>query len=177
MKVTPREIVLTVVTLTAILFGGTAIVARPKFEQWKELRAKQTVVRGEIERDLRLIDVAPSLDQELRDLVELLPLHPAGRNVDAHWLKVMDDIATKNGLNIQKRNSGGEKDLGDVYEFAIECRDWEGTLDSLVRFLFDLQAEGGMFDIRYLWIKPKEKQTLRGHFTLYCAYTREKASS
>jgi hypothetical protein len=60
-----------------------------------------------------------------------------------------------------------------VYELAIDCREWEATLDPLVRFLFDLQSEGAMFDVRQLMIKPKGKGVLRGRFALYCAYTRE----
>jgi hypothetical protein len=54
----------------------------------------------------------------------------------------------------------------------IECREWEASLDALVRFLFELQSEGAMLDIRQLLIKPRGQGILRGRFTLYCAYAR-----
>ena len=64
--------------------------------------------------------------------------------------------------------------MGDVFELPIEVRDWEGSLEALVGFLFELQSQGAMLDIRHLVMKPNEKKVLRGRFVLYCAYTRER---
>ena len=74
---------------------------------------------------------------------------------------------------ILKRQVGEEEKHGDVYELPIDCRDWEATLDSLTHFLFDLQAENAMLDVRQLLIRPnKDASKLRGRFLLNCAYTR-----
>jgi hypothetical protein len=173
MKFTPREASLGVATLAVVVFGGTAILAKPRIERWKSVREAQGSVRGEIEGDRKLVDRRPYWEARHQELTRSLPRFPANRKMDVHWLSVMDRQATKNNLRIGNRQAGDEKDLGDVFEMPIECKDWDGTLEAIVRFLYDLQAEGAMFDIRYLWIKPKEKDILRGHFTLYCAYTRE----
>jgi hypothetical protein len=173
MKLTPREASLGVATLAVVVFGGTAILAKPRVDRWKVVREAQVGVRAEIEQDRKLVDRRPYWDARLKDLSASLPRFPANRKMDVHWLSVMDQQATKNSLKIGNRQAGEEKALGDVFELPIECKDWDGTLEAIVRFLYDLQAEGAMFDIRYLWIKPKEKDILRGHFTLYCAYTRE----
>jgi len=103
----------------------------------------------------------------------MLPTLPAGRNTDVHWLELMDNMASKNGIKIIKRQAGEEKKMGEVYELPVECKEWEGSLDSMSHFLFDMQSEGGMLDIRQLLVKPTGKDVLRGRFTLYCAYMKE----
>jgi hypothetical protein len=86
----------------------------------------------------------------------------------------MDGLASRNGVKIITRQVGEEEQAGEIYELPIECKDLEGTLQGLVRFLFDLQNEDAMLDIRQFYVKPKGKGDvlLRGRFTLYCAYTR-----
>ena len=176
MRLTPRESVLGVATLAIILFGGTAILARPRLESWRQARAAQAQVRVEIEKARRMIEQKAQWQKRYAELSRTLPRLPAARKSDVHWLSVMERIATQNGLSIGKRQAGEEKDLGAVYELPLECQGWKGTLDGVVRFLYDLQAEGAMFDVRHLWIKPKDKDSLGGNFTLYCAYTREAAA-
>ena len=79
-------------------------------------------------------------------------------------------------MKISKRQPGEEKQQGEVYELPIECREWEGSLDAITHFLFDLQSEGAMMDIRHLLIKPKGEGVLGGRFWLHCAYTRGQES-
>lgn len=176
MKLSSREIVLGVATLSVALFGGTALLARPKFRVWKDMRARQAELRSQIELDRRLVAQREGWDKKLSEVSKLLPVQPAGKKMHVHWLSIMDRLAAKHGVTIRKRQAGEEKRQGDVYELPIECRDWEGSLESIVNFLFELQSEGAMLDIRQLLIKPKGKNTgqLRGRFTLYCAYTRQK---
>ena len=60
----------------------------------------------------------------------------------------------------------------------VECKEWEGSLESLVKFLYAVHAEGAMLDVRKLFIRPgssaagKAATGLRGSFTLFCAYLR-----
>jgi len=85
----------------------------------------------------------------------------------------MDSVATRNGFTIARRQTGKEAEVGDVYELPIDCKDWEGSLESLVKFLYDLNREGAMLDVRQLYVRPSNKPGyLKGTFTLYCAYMR-----
>ena len=175
MRLSSREAVLVLSTAAVALFGGSALVARPKVDVWKETRRQQEAVRTEIEQDERLLQQRESLETELAELSQSLPAYSTDKKMDIHWLSTMDRFAAKHGVKISRRQAGEEKKAGDVRELPIECQQWEGNLDSLVHFLFDLQSEGGMLDVRHLLIKPEKGDLLRGRFTLYCAYTRESA--
>ena len=54
-------------------------------------------------------------------------------------------------------------------------RNWEGALESLVKFMHELEnTTEGMFDVGYLNFKPSSKKGyMKGSFTLTCAYMRE----
>ena len=172
MKISPRELVLLVATTSVALFGGTAILARPQIEAWKDAVEKQGKVRGEIEKSSRLIQSRELWAKKFETLGKLIPQFPADKPMEVHWLTLMDEIAARHGLNISSRKAGEQKKVGDVYELPIEVKEWDGSLDAITHFMFDLQAAGAMLDLRQLYIKPKEDRSLRGRFTLYCAYTR-----
>lgn len=177
MNITPRESVLALGTVAAVLFGGGIMLARPKLTELRDVSAQQDVLVGEIQGYQELVAQRPEWEDKFQGLSAQLPKHPADRKVDVYWLEKMDELATKHGVQITQRNAGGEVDQGDVYELSIECRDWQGSLDQVTHFLFELQAEGAMFDIRQLLIKPKGKGVLRGRFSLSCAYTREEETT
>lgn len=172
-KLSSREWLLALATGSVILWGGSGILLKPKFEQWKDLRVQQERVQAEIEECRKWIGEREAWTAKSEEVSRLLPRHPKGARTDVYWLSKMDNLATQHGLTISKRQAGEEKNLGDLYELPIECNEWEGDTDAIVRFLFDLQAEGGMFDVRHLLIKQKEPGRLRGRFVLSCAYTKD----
>lgn len=173
MNISLREMVLILVTLGVALFGGTALLGRSRYEEWKAIRRDQVAVREEQVLDERLLESRERLNAEFEALRQYLPQHPADKKMDIHWMSVMDGLAAQHGVRITRRQAGDEERVGDIYELPIEVRDWESTLESLVRFLFELQNQGAMLDIRQLSIKPNEQKVLRGRFLLYCAYTRD----
>lgn len=177
MKISLREAVLVLITAAVALFGGSLMLVKPKIVYLKELRTKQAEVIRQIKQDKRLVDERDTWEKQLKKLSKMLPQYPVDKKMDVHWLSVMDNLAAKHGVKILKRQAGEERKQGDVYELPIECKEWEGGLDSIVHFLFDLQSEGAMLDIRQLLIKPKSKGVLRGRFSLYCAYTRRPSES
>ena len=179
MKLSAREMVLVLLTVSAVVFGGTLILGKSRLEQWKELRASQKEVITRIEDDEELIAEESKWREELSELSKLLPQHPKGVRVGAHWVALMRRIATKSGVKILRQELGEEKQEGEVYELPIECRDWEGTDEAFIGFLIDLEADGAMLDIRQLLIKPKGAPggVLRGRFRLYCAYRRSQGDA
>ena len=174
MKMSARELILGVLTIGVVLFGLTALLAKPKIDELKEVNKQRLGIIHDIKMEKRLVEQRDVWEKKLTEMSKLLPMEPADKDMDVHWLSVMDRIASKHGVKIKKRMAGEEKQLGDVYELPIECKEWEADLDSLVNFLFELHSEGAMLDIRQLLVKPKGKGMLKGRFTLYCAYTREK---
>ena len=176
MTVTGREKAMAAITGMVILYGVLGLLAKGRIERWQSQRDeyRQTTQRIALERTL--IAQRALWESRYAGMKDLMPVFPADQPVDTHWLAVMDKAATKNGLNIAKRQVGAEKLVGDVYEIAIECKEWDGTLDALVHFLYDLESAGVMLDVRQMFIRPSpaDRSHLRGSFALFCAYMREK---
>jgi len=177
MKLSQREMTLAIITGTIILFGFSAISSRSKIEKWRDLSKRKAEIIKQIQDNKDTIASKDKWTKKLNDLQKSLPEYPADQKMDVQWLSAMDVVASKQGMKILKRQAGEEKIVGDVYELPIDCKDWEGNLDSIVRFLFDLQNQGGMLDVRQLQIKPKAGGLFKGYFTLYCAYTKERKNT
>lgn len=173
MKMSIRESGLALATVSVALFAATALLSGSQIEAWKSIRAQQDDVRIAIERSKKLIEQQDYWMSRMAELQGLMPRVPQGKSMDVYWSSEMEAKATAHGLQILKHDVGTEIQEGLVYELPIECREWSGSLDALIHFLFDLQSEGAMLDVRYLRIKPKDKVIRTGRFSLYCAYMRE----
>lgn len=172
MNLTQRETVLFTATASVALIGISLVLARPRIDEFRNLGARQRVVREQIADDQALVAEAGKWQAGLDELRNMLPVVPPDKKMDVYWLSVMDRLAAARGLKISRRQAGEEQREGDIYELPIQCDDWEGDLESLLHFLFDLQSEGAMMDVRELHIRPKGKSLLRGRFALYCAYAK-----
>ncbi|OVE76180.1 hypothetical protein BVX97_01965 [bacterium E08(2017)] len=167
---------LLIITVFALLFGGAAMMARPRVDHLKSIMSQQEQVQWQITRDKQFVDKKDVVAKKYVDVSKYLP--PATReDMGVHWQQVLERIAGKNKVKLVNSRAGLEKKSGDVYEILIDCRQWEGELEDTVRFLFDLQAEGAMLDVRRLLIRSTDGKLLRGTFSLYCIYTREEDES
>ena len=178
MNVTSREKALGAITAMVLLYGLLGLLAKGRLETWRLKREEYRQTAGRIAREQALIAQRQQWENQYAGMKGLMPVFPADRPVDTYWLGVMDKAALRHGLSIAKRQVGTEQLVGDACEVAIECKEWEGSLEALVRFLHDLEAEGVMLDVRQMFIRPNPANhaVLRGSFTLFCAYMREKGS-
>jgi len=174
MNLSRREAVLLLATVGSAMIGGTWFAVRPQFAEWSALRTRQVAIRDAIDRDQRMFEQKARWQAEFDELKDSLPMVPLGQKVDVYWLSIVDRVAERHGLKIIRRQVNEERPMGDVYEMPIEAKDWEGTLDSLVRFMVDLRAQGAMLDMRQLLVRPRGQGVLRGRFLLHCVYRREK---
>ena len=175
MNISPRERTLVGVTLAVLL---SAILVFAYDGQMKKLNMARNSLNSkqkELTYRKMLVGQRGAIEARFAELKDLMPVFPPDKRVDTHWLGIMDAAASQNGMSISRRQPGAEKLDGDVYELPIECREFEGSLESVVRFLYDVQNEGVMLDIRSLTVRPSPQNPalLRGQFTLYCAYMRE----
>ena len=83
-------------------------------------------------------------------------------------------LASGSQLSLLSRDVERESRHGDLYELSASCR-WEGSLDALVHFLFELQQDDAILDVSQLTVSPTDKKPLRGTLTVYCSYTRQNA--
>jgi hypothetical protein len=172
--VSSREKAMLALTLLAVLYGGLGLTLRGRLDQFRLLRDTLREQQALLADREQIIAQRQTWAAQYASLENLMPVFELERRVDTYWLGIMDRLAAKNNLSIIKPQVGEEKLAGDVYEMPIDCKDWEGSLEGLVGFLYDLQAEGAMLDVRNMFIRPAPNKPtlLRGSFTLYCAYLR-----
>ncbi len=175
MKVSRRETMLGLATLGAALYAGLFYLGAGQINAWRLLQTEREQLWDSIRRSQALVDEQPEWEVQMNEFQALMPLFPKDMRMDVHWLSEIEGKATRHDLRIFRHEVGSEQQEGPIFELPVFCRRWEGTLDSLVHFLFDLQTEGAMLDIRYLHVRPKDKVIHEGRFDLYCAYRREGA--
>lgn len=172
MKLTPRELALAWLTGATVILGGTYLVLQPHYEQLKALsRNIAALEQRKTEAELTL-SRRGDLENRLQAIRSQLPSHVPGQDVTAEYLRTLERLAQQNGLTLLRREAEPERQTGDIYEVSINCN-WEGDLDSLVRFLYALQSQGAMLDVRQLTISPiPGGARLKGTFTVDFAFTR-----
>ena len=144
-------------------------------DAWKKAKRAYDRACETYQRECRLISEKQKWNDAYEQEKALMPMFEGEKATDTTWLKKMDDLATKHHILIAQRQAGREIVGGEVLELPIEVKQWEGSLEGLVRFMHELEnSTEGMFDISQLSMKPSQKQGyLRGNFTLNCAYMRE----
>lgn len=145
--------------------------------------AKEGVEQGQLQlaRERAVVSLRPELEAQYAQLRSAMPSFPEGVALDiTHWLPLVDNLATANNVSIVRRAVGAETTHGTVTELPIRCTDWQGRLDSLVDFLYQVENQAGaMMDVRAISISPDTKNPgmLKGTFTINCAYTRRAATT
>jgi len=173
MKVSNRELVLAWLTGSVALLGLTYWLGLPKVEEWKETNKTLDRFQSRIVVAERTLTQKEQWEERLNTIRQRLPQHPVGKDVTAELLKTLERTAQDNGLILLRREPDKEKNVGDLYEVAINCT-WEANLEPLVRFLYAIHTQGVILDIRQLSVTPVPGQSgrLKGGFTVDCAYTR-----
>ena len=171
--ISSREKNMLIVVGVLMLCAFSALCYKKQVEDWRLARKAYRIAQRKFDAEKALIKARPEWDARYEKMRSLMPVFPYERDVDTHWLNVMDTVAQRNNLTITRRQASKELEVGDVFELPVECKDWEGTLESLVKFLYDLSQQGAMLDIRNLYVRPSARPGfLKGSFTLYCAYMR-----
>lgn len=176
MTMSGREKAIAAITLMVVLYGVLGLLAKGRLDAWQVKRGEYRQACLLLDQQRKMIAQRPLWQKQYAGVQELMPVFPSDKPVDTHWLGVMDNAATSNQLNILKRQVGAEQLVGDVYEMAIDCKEWEGSLEALVHFLYGLESAGVMLDMREMYIRPNpaDHSRLKGSFKLFCAYMRER---
>ena len=97
MKMSSRELILGVSTFGVVLFGLTALLAKPKIDELKEIRTQKQAIISDIKIEKRLVEKRDYWENKLAEISQLLPTEPIDKDMDVHWLSVMDRVASKHG--------------------------------------------------------------------------------
>ncbi len=174
MIISRKEKRLLAVTVVFMLYAAIGLTLRKRID---DIRARRDVQRDQaalVESYRNVISQRAQWEAAYDEKAGLMPVFPLDRQVETYWLGILDRLASKNNLRVIRRQAEAERMVGDVYEMPLECKEWEGDLDALVSFLYDIHAEGAMLDVRRLFVRAGggKGAPLRGSFTLYCAYMR-----
>lgn len=171
MKISKRETLLGLATLTAILFGLTYWLAGSHIAEQKRIKADKARLLHQIEVHKRILAEKDAWYGRLQELQAQLPVYDNKTAITAELLKIISRAASDRGLNLGKTTPYREKQVDTLYELEVGCT-WEGTLDSLVRFLYDLQKQGVRFDVLQLNAQPdvRHDRMLKGSMLIDCAY-------
>lgn len=142
---------------------------------WKKSAKTYNKAVETYRKEVKLISERRKWTEAYEEEKSRMPFFETGKATDTTWLAKMDEIAVKNHIFISQRQGGKEIEAGEVLELPIEVKSWEGALESLVKFMYELEnSEEGMFDFKQINFKPSSKKGyLKGSFTLTCAYMRE----
>ncbi|MDF7807391.1 GspMb/PilO family protein [Pontiellaceae bacterium B12219] len=175
MKMTQREWILSVVTLSAVLIGVTWVIVDGKIEAHKAKKIEIQNLRQQIRLDERRIQMQSDWIAELNELQKDLRVFDTNqKSVSPELMQTVNKIAKEHNLDITRSQPHSEKPTDDLFELGINCT-WEGKLDALVGFLADLQQQGVRYDVRTLNVAPVGKNSgrLKGNMVIHCAYTRK----
>ena len=166
MKVSQREMVLGVITLTAVLIGITWYAVDSKTDVWNSKKTEIVKLRQQISLHENAIKKQNDWLEDLNALQkDLRVFNTKQRSAAPELMKTIKVISNKHGLDITRSQPQKEKKIGDLFELGINCT-WEGPLDAMVGFLSELQQQGVRYDVRSLNVTPVGKNTgkLKGNY-------------
>ena len=180
MNMSGREKAIAASTLVVLLYGVLGLLAKGRLETWQIKRDAYRQVCRSLDDQRKLLAQRGLWQKNYAAVQHLMEVFPADRPMETFWLEKIDAAARGNKLNINKWDKAPPETLvGDVYEWHDRCIEWDGPLDSLVHFLYELESNGVMLDVREMYMRPSktDHSHLTGSFVIYCAYLREPPAS
>lgn len=176
MKISKREMVIGVATLFTVLFGLTYGLGGSKIEEQRTMAEQKTRLLRQIKLHKRILEEQKNWTGRLEELQSQLPVYGQRVSVNGEILKTIKRMADKHKLDLTKSRTDPESAVGNLFELSVIC-DWEGELDALVHFLYEINEQGLRFDVRELTIRPDAKRAgiIRGDMIIDCAYRRDTA--
>lgn len=178
MNLSRRESVLAFLTGSVLLMGLSYLLGAPAIERWRAAADQCRRFGNEANIAKRLIAQRGEWENRYEEQRAGIPRHGPNDPVNAVLLKRVEQLATENGLTLNRVQPDKEKNIGDLCELAIDCA-WEGSLEALVHFLYAVQKQGAILDVRQLTMSPSQNAAgrLKGNFTIFFAFSREGAAS
>ncbi len=174
MKISKRETFLGLAALTIILFGLTYWLAGSRIAEQRRIKADKIRLLRQIEVHKRILAEKDVWYGRLEELQSQLPLYDSKTAITAELLKLIKRTADEYKLDLVRTQPYSEKQTGTLYELGVSCN-WEGSLDALTRFLYNLQKQGVRFDVLQLNAQPdpQRDRILKGSMILDCAYRKK----
>ena len=173
MKLSRRELILGFATGAVLLLGLSYLLGEPAIARWQAARQVSGKLADEKKIAQRLIAQRGEWEARFQQQRAGIPAYGSNDQVRAVILKQIEQLASENGLTLPRVLPDKERNIGDLYELAVSC-EWKGDLEPLVRFLYAVQKQGAILDIRQLSIAPDRSGggRMQGEFTMFFAFSR-----
>lgn len=172
MKISKREANMVLLAIAVVLGISTFLFGEARWNEWKEINEAQKRLEEEIAVDERMLEQREEWAEELAELTSQLRTFPPGQQVAPQLMEQVNEMARRNGLSLPSQSPEAERPEGHVFELAIRCQ-FQGSLESLIRFLFALQSAGPHFNVRNITVAPTgQGDELRGNLTVDCVFRR-----
>lgn len=174
MELSRHDRTLLAITVGVLLFGLALLPARKQIDAIRTQRRAIASLEEKVSLQKELIGARTDWEARYDDVKGLMHVFTPNDQVATKWLSIRDTIATSNRLSLIKASQPVESVVSGVSEMLLEVRTWEGSLESLVHFMHDLESEGVMLELRELRVAPVsgKQGILNGSFQLACAYLR-----
>lgn len=142
---------------------------------WKKAAEGYEKACKDYQKECKLIGEEQKWSDEYEDAVKYIKMFDAEDSTKTTWVRKIREISEKHHITIKSYDAKAEDQLkGGVCALPIELS-WEGYLESLVKFLHELETtDEGMFAEAALKITPQKNGYLRGSLTLTCSYRKDK---
>ena len=174
MTLSRHDQTLLAITVFVLLFGIIGMGLRTQLDRIRSHRVSIQNLKERIALQEALIEARPIWEERYAAVRDKMDVFPRSAQVQTHWMSIMDRAANAHDIRILQRAQREETVVAGVCELPIEVRSWEGTLDSLVSFIIELETRGVMLELRELRVSPIQNRQgyLKGSFLLSCAYMR-----
>jgi hypothetical protein len=119
-------------------------------------------------------------EEKYEEAKSAMPSFTAVQNTDTPWRRKIDDLAEKCNISIANRGTDEQEICkGDIYEMPISIRGFQGSLEAIVTFMYELESgRNGIFAVKEISVSPINKSKvfsgyLRGDMLITCAYMRD----
>jgi len=176
MKLNNREILLSWTVLLTVLLLALYLIGAKRWKQDRQLAEERVVLSQRLRDTERLLARRGEVDAQLASMRDRLPKHPPGQDVTADILRDLENTARENKVTLTRRDAERERRAGELLEVSVTCS-WEADLDGLVHFLYALESQGVMRQVRQVTVNPAQENRLKGNIVVDHAYTRESGTA
>lgn len=170
MKLSLRELALAWITGLIVIMALTYAFLEPVIRELSRLRKDAEEARAQIVAEQGTIQLGPQWKSRLDKILLSVPRHAKGVDVTASLLKEIEAQTESCGFAIVQRNAGEEEVHPEFSSLDIQYRG-NGSLESVVRFLFELKSTSAMLEVKLLKI-DKDKRDYNVRVTINCLYGR-----
>lgn len=160
------------------LIGGLGLAAFVTFwlvqgalDDLKKARTLEKSVSDKLRLTKKVLGKREDVAAQLEVMQRKLPRFGPDRDVTAEQMRTLDRIAQEQNFGLGQREPQAEGTNGIVREIVIHSA-WDSNLDALTHFLYALQTQDVIFDVRRLTVMPVQgvADRLKGSLVINSAY-------